>query len=553
MKTNTAVAAVAAALALHWFLLYPCLARPDHDFDAVHMYLPLAQRLLAEGFAFFGTEASIQMPPFSYAWPALFGAKLATVKMANFLLSGATLVLVFRTAWLLHSRAAGVAAAFLFAACPLFKPTLATAITEPPYLMLLAVWIWALAEWFASPRRVFIPIAGIAFGLAILTRGTFFYWLLALIAFFAWRREKGALAAHLIALALPLAFIAKNALLFSFPFFATGAGNALYLGTNPVTGGYDPYYVGLIFDVGAIAPGPAPLTLEAERLLGGVARMLLAETDKGQLAALWAKKLAAFLFVSNAAEGNVAWLRAWRIVMMVLAAAGVMGIASRTLRWVVAGSVLYQVAIHVPVLYTLRYSVGAVDLWLVLLAGIGLATLYERRNARAIAAVAAVAIAGVAGGAYAYRYAGSPEPDVFRAKHQVIWETRGVKLHAGTNEIAVRDAPLFHPWFNYVLVVDSAGACDALRISYQRDADKDLGPEVKRREADRDFGPVVERRMEGDGQVHRHQLGAIVPLGINAEGRLKIETPCELDVPYLGVYSAIGALDYRERFLAKPR
>ncbi|MGZ5079866.1 MAG: ArnT family glycosyltransferase, partial [Usitatibacter sp.] len=396
LKANTATAAaVAAALALHWFLLYPYLARADHDFDAVHMYLPLAQRLLAEGFAFFGTEASIQMPPFSYAWPALFGAKLASVKMANFLLSGATLVLVFRTAWLLHSRAAGVAAAFLFAACPLFRPTLATAISEPPYLLLVTVWIWALAEWFASARRVFIPIAGIAFGLAILTRGTFFYWLLALIAFFAWRREKGALVAHLIALALPLAFIAKNALIFSFPFFATGAGNALYLGTNPVTGGYDPIYVGLIFDVGAIAPGPAPLTLDAEHRLGTVARMLLAETDKGQLAAMWAKKLAAFLFVSNAAEGDVPWLRAWRIATMVLAAVGVMGIASRALRCVVAGSVLYQVAIHVPVLYTMRYSVGAMDLWLVLLAGIGIAPLYVRRSAAAIAVVAGAATAGV--------------------------------------------------------------------------------------------------------------------------------------------------------------
>lgn len=529
--------AVAAALALHWFLLYPHLARADHDFDAIHTYLPLAQRLLAEGLAFFGTEASIQVPPLSYAWPALLGAKLATVKMANFVLSGATLVLVFRTAWLLHSRAAGVASAFLFAACPLLKPFLATAITEPPYLFLATVWIWALAEWFTSARRAFIPIAGVALGLAILTRGTFFYWLLALIAFFAWRREKGALVAHLIALALPLAFIAKNAMLFSFPFFATGAGSALYLGTNPVTGGYDPIYVGLIFDVGAIVPGPAPLSLEAEHRLSGVARMLLAETDKGLLAAMWAKKLAAFLFVTNASEGNVAWFRAWRIVMMVLAAAGVMGIASRTLRWVVAGSLLYQVAIHVPVLYTLRYSVGAMDVWLALLAGIGVATLYERRNAKAIAAVAGVAIAGLAGGAYAYKYGGPPEPDVFRAKHVIVWETRDVKLPPGVTEIAVRNAPLFHPWFNYVLVMDSAGACDMLRISYKRDADPA-------------FSPAVERRRDGDGQVHRHQFGAIKPLRINAEGRLKIETPCELDVRHLAVYSAIGALDYRERFLA---
>ncbi len=544
---------IAAALAVHFHGLLPFFPNPNYDFDAIHVYLPHARRLIAEGPAFFLAEESIQVPPFSYAWPALLGAELATVKGVNLALSGVVLVLVARTATLWHSRLAGVLAAFAFAATPLLKPFLATAITEPPYLFLMATWIWALSEWRLRGREGYLPIAGIALGLALLTRASLFYALLAFLPFLL--RSRPALFAHLLALAFPLAFIAKNALAFGFPFFTTGAGNALYLGTSPLFGGYDPWYVGLIYDVGAITGDQSHLTLKAEALLGGAARILLSELDPGYIATMYAKKLAAFLFVTNAESvGDVVWLRGWRIATLVLSLVGLAALRDRWLRWVVAGVIVYQVAAHIPGLYSHRYSVGALDVWLATLAGVGLAALWQRGRWKERAAVAAVALAGITAGAHFASSAGKPEPDVLAAKNVLVWERRDEKLRfsepRATLTLEVANAPDFSPWFNHVLLVDSTltrgtpnEACGLARISYRRNSDgKPSAP--------------LEWRFVPDGKRRVHQLGAEVPLRLGAEGRLAIDMNCApgstWEIHRIAVYSARGALALRERLVSSP-
>ena len=105
--------------------------------------------------------------------------------------------------------------------------------------------------------------SAVAISLAALTRATMFYAIVLMVlvaAIVAWRSDgerraaaRAALLAYAGALAPIALFIVKNAWLFGLPFFATGAGNALYLGNNPLTGGFDPNYLGLYFDVGAIA------------------------------------------------------------------------------------------------------------------------------------------------------------------------------------------------------------------------------------------------------------------------------------------------------------
>ena len=545
IRNAATLALLAAALAVHFHGLAPFFANPNYDFDAVHVYLPLAKRLLAEGPAFFASEASIQAPPFSYGWPALLGGELLTVKRVNFAMSGVLLLLVARTATLWRSRLAGVLAAFAFAATPLLKPFLPTAVTEPPYLFLVATWIWALSEWRVGGRAAFLPVAGIALGLALLTRASLFYALLLLLPFLI--RSRPALYAHLLALAFPLAFIAKNFLVFGYPFFTTGAGNALYLGTSPLFGGYDPWYVNLIYDVGAVTGDQSHLTLKSEALLGGAARILLQELDPLYIAAMYAKKLAAFLFVTNA-EGvsDVFWLRTWRVATLILSGVGLAAMRDRWLRWIVAGVIAYQVAAHVPVLYSHRYSVGALDVWLATLSGVGLAALWERRRPAAWGAAVAAIAAGTAGGAYALRHGGVPEPDVFAAPHVLVWEARD----PAAREIELRDAPNFSPWFNHVLVIDStlqpgsdAAACGALNIAYRHAARADYPPAQQ-----------LTRRLEADGRRHVHQVGAQVPLDMSKEGTLRLKMDCPggtWTVHRLAVYSARGALALRQQLEGK--
>jgi hypothetical protein len=538
MRTLRTCLPLAILLALNWALLYPHLASPDQDWDATHVYLPMAARLLAEGPGYFGQAASIEMPPFAYIWPALLGAKLGTVKMANFLLSGVTLVLIWRAGWLLHSELAGLAAAALFALCPTTKPFLASALSEPPYFFLVALWLWSLIEFFSNGRRPFLVIAAVAIGLATITRGSLFYLLPILLIFFAVRRERDVAIAHAAALVVPVAFILKNLTLFGFAFFATGSGNALYLGHHPVTGGYDPYYLGIIFDTGSITQGPSPLTLQSERLMAGIARMMVFQADPAWLASLYAHKLAAFVFVSNLAiDGDVVLLRSWRILTLVLAMAGFRAIASPALRWVIALALAYLVIVHIPVLYTHRYSVGALDLWLALLAGIGLAALIERRSAGEIAQFALAGVLGVGAGWWMYRYGPEPQLDVLHSRHALVWEVRGVR-GIGRIEMTIPPSPLLDPVSNYAIVIDAASGCANVAFSF-------------RREGASEFGRGVSHRFDTDGKVHRYQFGVVHPMQLQSPGRLRIETPCILEIQRIALYKIDAGSELRERYLGR--
>ena len=171
-----------------------------------------------------------------------------------------------------------------------------------------------------------------------------------------------------------------------------------------------------------------------------------------------------------------------------------------------------------PVLYNHRYSVGALDLWLTLLAGVGLAHLWQRRRAREIAATGAALAVGIAAAGYQARNGGMPEPDVFAAPHVLLWESRGP-----VSEIDVTTAPGFSDWFNHVLVIDST-ACGMLRLDY---------PD----------GRQWTRPMETDGASHTHQVGMLMP-----RARLSMDCPPgrTWTIHRIAVYSARGGLALRE-------
>ena len=537
---------LALALGLHFNRLAPLLPLHLHEFDAVHLYLPAARELLAQGPAFFLQERSIHSPPLAYAWPMLVGASVERFELANAVLSGIVLLLVFRCAQLMHSRIAGVAAALLFATNPLMPPFFAAPVTEAPFIFWCAAWLWGMCEWIRDRRAWALALAAVGICCAALTRAPMFYGMVLLFVLttaIAWRvrARPGPRAVAMpmavafgLALLPPLAFIAKNLVVFGFPFYATGAGNQLYLGNNPLTGGYDPTYLGLIFDVGAIARDMSPLTLEAERLLRGAARVIFADKDAAFFASLHAKKLLAFVFVTNAEPGALA-LRTWRIALMVLGGLGLAAIADRRLRWALAGMFLFLVAIHVPVHYTHRFSVSSMDLWLVVAAGVGLASLVEASWPRRWVALGLVA-AGIAAGFLAYDKGGRPMADVFAAGRLEVWES-GPLRGAGASEVAVENTKWFRGFNQHVLVLEvSAGSCKRLRVSY-------------RPRGGGDWFAAPAMPVPSHGRV---QLGSSW-LRLEGEGLLRIacDVPGTLALDRAAVYASLGAIDYRERFLGE--
>jgi 4-amino-4-deoxy-L-arabinose transferase-like glycosyltransferase len=549
------------AIALSLFLQYPFLTQTAHDFDAIHLYQPLAKGFLSDGFRFFANEASLQAPPFSYVYQAMFGASLTAIRWANLVLSAATLCLVFRSGWLLHSRLAGLISAIVFATCPLLKEFMVAPLTEGPFIFLSACWFWALCEWFTGRGAAFLAIASVALALAVLTRATLLYWIVIVIAAFAWltlrttieRRERarGALLAHVIAIIPPAAFTAKNLAVFGFGFLATGAGNALYEGNHPVTGGYDAPYVGLIADVGQITREPSHLTLPSEKRLMQVARGLVHDADPMSLVELHSKKAAAFLFVTKAVPG-ASDLRSWRIALMILAAIGFAAIRDRWLRWLLAGAVAYQIASYIPVLYTHRYSV-AIDPWLMLAAGVGVASLWSRRRIWEVATVVGAIIVSVGLGRYLVVYMDDPEPNVLGAARMLVWEGAPQRFKFASDnpgiEIPIRNAPLFHPWNANVLLMDVAltpnlgdSGCGQVRFTYRRDNE---APDDQ----------FLVHRLTADGEIHRHQFG-MNPIHLNAEGTLHIDINCakggNLAIEQIRLYTPLAGIVYAQRYLGLP-
>lgn len=546
--------------------------QPAPEFDAQHVYLPLARALLQQGPAALSDPATLAVAPFSFTYMALLGANVGAIKVAGIVLFLALLALAARIGTLAHSALAGVAAAGLLALSPLVKPYMATALTEPPYLFLVGLWLWALLEDEDRPRKAWIALGATALGLALVTRPTYLYFApaVAIGAALAWklarhpavRARAGRLALlHALALVPAGLVIFHHAATFGVPAIAVGAGNALYYGSHVLTEGQEPPYYGLGHDGGAVLEGITD-RIEGERRLRATALAALADTPLATLAALHAKKLAAFLLVTPAETvAPPARLRAWRIVLLLLAAYGLWAMPRRY-AMALGAILLYQAAIHAPLLYVHRYSVGAIDLPLALAAGIGLA--HAATRLRHLLALVAMASLAAAAGTFAMARSEPPSPRIDDVPHLRAWAldpkaletaaTHGLarapdgafafQQQGGWIELPVRDAPLLHPWDNSVLslTLQAEGACRDAFLAYRKAKDEALG--------------AVQKRRLPEGTT-RLVLGAALTMGLNTEGTLRIFADCDAGARLRIVDAWIAAPRYagyyRDRALGRPQ
>jgi hypothetical protein len=563
-RARTALA-VLAAMALAAGLAYPRLQLPV-SFDGAQMYLPMARRLLDQGLSFLARPESLAMGPMSYVYPAMLGASEKWVRWSNVLLFCATAALAFHAAALAHSRRAGVTAAFLVALSPTLRPYMADVLTEPPFVFLVAAWMVAVAQVARGRGTGWIVAGGAALTLAALTRPAIGYFAPCMVAFFAWRAwrataperavERRLAAMHAVAFVLCAAWMLRNYAMFGLGSIAAGAGGALFLGINTLVDGFDPIYYGLGFDVGAVARDMHHLSLEGDRILRAVALVQLADTPLPVLAEMFARKALAFVFVTatDTSGEPLPWLRTWRVVLVVFAACAVLFRRRSPAVAAAAAVCAYMLAAHLPLLYTHRYSVGALDVALALLAAIGLAECLGRPVRLACALTAATL--GVALGLVLMGQAGPGAPRIDRSPTQVLWSRdaaiRGLAIVPGTAlEVAVMDAPRLHPWDNSLITIalavtpgDARGGCDALRLRYR-----------KAEEAGYAEGRVVRVPITADGRMRALTIGTTVPLRLNHEGVLRIEFECPypalVEMGTISIAAPRRAMYYRERYLER--
>jgi 4-amino-4-deoxy-L-arabinose transferase-like glycosyltransferase len=374
---------VVAVAVYHYRMLIHWSTQTPFDFDAIATYLPMAKQFLAEGPRFLLTERAVNVPPFSFLFPALFGGEATIQRQVNMGLSVLVILLLFRTGFVMHSRLAGVLAAAAYACSPHFWPYMSTASVEAIYIFLMVAAVWALAEGERGARWGFIT-AGVLLGLATMTRATILYFLpLATVAGWWLARRANAQApfwrgvrnASLIALAMVAPLIAKNLYLWGVSAVSTGAGVALLNGHHPLTWGMESNYYNFNSDHGVGAAHlMTHLDVKANASMAALGRYIMAEMPLAMLAKMYAIKTAAFLFVTNREwVMPVELLRGWRVVLLGVAMLSLFAIRRHAVLAFIWALFAFQIVIHVPALYSHRYSVSAVDLSLAWLAAIGAA------------------------------------------------------------------------------------------------------------------------------------------------------------------------------------
>lgn len=395
------------------------LRRSPFNADAKDAYMPFARRLLDDGPAFLASPEAVQVPLMGYLWPALFGADLAAQKVVSIVLSLLVLILLFRVGRLLHSRLAGLLCAAAYAFSPLVWPLSATAGTEPLFLFLTACWIWGLAEGVAGRNGGFVA-AGLAIGLAALTRASIVYFL-PFVVVAAWllsRLDRGnrdtwirVCRAHLLAVAVVAPLIIANAIRYGLYAVSTGAGAALFSGNHPLVWGFEQHYFDSVIDIAAVLePGMSHLEIEADRMLAAVGRFMLLSLDPVFVAEMYAHKLFAFLFVANREWVEPAiYLRTYRILLLVFAIGSAAPAFRNPVLLCVWAAIVFQTILHVPVLFSFRYSVVVLEVGLCVLAGIGVAgMLAEKTRTRFAASTGAFACLALLGGWHALAFPAIP-------------------------------------------------------------------------------------------------------------------------------------------------
>ncbi|MBB3213017.1 hypothetical protein FHW67_002305 [Herbaspirillum sp. Sphag1AN] len=350
--------------------------------DAEITYIPLAKKLIEQGWRFFLSSDSIQVGPAIYSWFAIFGADDYTIRYAN-ILSGCIMVLLaYGIARRMHSIVAGILAALLFAASPLIVSWIPRSLSETPFFLFTLMWIWALGEVIAFKRWA-IPVAAIALSISILLRPVWLYpvilLLVALSFSFLFSPKSRAVVGkvfwvHILALLLPGLFVVKNLLLFGTPNIAEGGGGALYYGTNLLTGGFEPPLLGMNYQ----GLTRSIFTVAGNHDYGIVAAEFLKHRSFSGLLEWFFRKISwVTFFTPLEASARMSWFRVVELAMAVTAVAWGFR-AKRLLVILVGAGILLQVLQTALVLYNIRYSVGNVELLLVPLAAVGIALMFER-------------------------------------------------------------------------------------------------------------------------------------------------------------------------------
>lgn len=403
----------------HLSKAYPPLDAPLNS-DAFWTYLPNARKLLQTPWAFLTTDpASYHVAPLGYMWPALLGADQALIQTAN----GGLFLISCVLMWDLVRRLGGSLAAFAATGLLIGHPDL---INHAPLVLTESIYLFGLmAALYGAVRAALAPIGtrtgwltllSIGLTITLLSRPVLQYMLAAalvvlfIMANFRWPRfrvdrqqARGFFYALAVALVLPLAFVAKNAVYFDVWGLGTGSGTGLYYGVSPFKNGSEPIYSNFSYDAGVtpwtVMPeiGDQPLDRRADMINRAVALELIKQTSLQDNLTFFGLKLKGWLLTATPElyiDHRLRLIRVFEWLTIAVFSAALLYRVIRRVPFTLPGSpasrraklsayylflliVLGMAVQLVPVLYNTRYSSYFIEPWLMMLTGLSIGYLVQ--------------------------------------------------------------------------------------------------------------------------------------------------------------------------------
>jgi hypothetical protein len=291
---------------------------------------------------------------------------------------------------------------------------------------------------------------------------------------------------------------------------------------------------------------------------------------------MYVQKTFAFVFVTNAILPNTIFNeRTLRIVEVVLGYLGIAAIKIRLLRWLMVTILLYFIAIHIPLLYSHRYSIASIDIWLIILSGVGLASLvlngdYRKRFKRTLL-VSTVIIGAIGLGEWVRKSSLELMPDVFSVPHKNLYALESDQLtdlqvqgmitekndhYVVTQEnsylvVPIEALPDPEPGFpldNLVLSLHltiEKSKCSQIGLFFKPDDNSEFSINNSR---------IL--KIAADGKPRWYHIGVVIgTLHIASQGQLKLSIPCEQGTKVALTELVVSNIEvgqhYRQKYLGK--
>lgn len=400
--------------AIHWTLLIVLTLtevihlywayRPGNiPWDTQYNYLVTAQNLLNQGWAFWTTEESLRYPPLTYLCYIPFLNNLEVLRWINNLLALSSLWFIYQIIRQFSTSWHALMGLFIYVSIPGLSEYWGQLLTEPLFLFLTLVWLWATVKAIKNEKKRYLVIAIVALTLAMLTRATYTYFLyfIIVLGFIGLMNKKAYSHSGVIKRILLICigsliflwlFMFKNWIYFDSFTIANGMSAALYQGLHPFLGGIAPPVYGNTYDINSITADHLSLLAEKRNLIAS--KILIAERSISEHFSFFLSKFYLIFF-----DYQNTLSRYWRLALLPffgyvlwLSRPGKKQTLAGFIFFIMGLFLIYQFAILLPILALDRYTIAGTAIPLAVCGGYAYVSTWRRAETKMLMGLHLIAL-----------------------------------------------------------------------------------------------------------------------------------------------------------------